>query len=156
MPKRLISPPRARCANAPEPNLALPARAPGVACWWRDNYRYREFSIAVYSLVPVTDSEIYHFIRDDLAVTEEASRLLARPPRWNWADSGASLAELVRYHIMLCNNRLEELDEANDESEDEELAWEKKPVVSMPRYCNVQGKQWLTLAPSSIHIHSWS
>jgi len=75
----------------------------------------------------MTNEDMYLFIRDDLTVSETAGRLLRRPG--NWKCSSGKMEDVVRQHVTLCNDRLNELDMANDDSEDEEGEWNRKPVV---------------------------
>jgi len=111
-------------------NYYIPPKAQDVSHWWRPYYEYREFHVAVYALYPMTDEDMWLFIRDELIVSETAGRLLSRPG--SWRCSSGKMEDVVREHVNLCNDRLHELDEANDDSEDEEGKWNRKLVVSCP------------------------
>lgn len=106
----------------------IPPKAQDVSHWWRPYYEYREFHVAVYALYPMSSEDNSLFIRDELTVSETAQRLLGRPR--NWRCPSGRLEDIVREHVTMCNARLNELDEAEDDSEDDQGAWNRKPVVS--------------------------
>ena len=116
-------------------NYFIPPKAQDVSHWWRPYYEYKEFHVAVYAMFPISNEDMYHFIRDELTVSEDAGRLLGRAG--NWRCSSGRLEDVVRQHVTLCNDRLHELDEANDDSEDEEAEWYRKPVVCICTFAHL-------------------
>lgn len=98
-------------------DIRLPPRCTEISRLWRPGLYYSEFHVAVYSAYDISDEDMYHFIRDELSTSVDASRLLCRPPRWNWSHS-RRLMDIVAYHTRLCIGVLNNLRDAEGSGRD--------------------------------------